>query len=71
MYRSKTAHDLLEQICFEKHADIILISEQYRKRPGPRWYTDNLGAAAIWNRDWQNIHIMDHGSGSGFVWVRH
>ena len=47
MHRSKTAHDLLEQICFEKHADIILISEQYRNRQGPGWYTDNLGTTAI------------------------
>ena len=71
MHRSLTAHDLLEQICFEKHTDIILISEQYRNTPGPGWYTDNLGTAAIWIRDRQNIHITDHGSGSGFVWVRY
>ena len=71
MHRSSTAHDLLGQICFEKHADIILISEQYRNRQEPGWYTDNLGTAAIWNRDPRNIHITDHGSGSGFVWVRH
>ena len=32
MYRSRTTHDLLKQICSEKHADIILISEQYRYR---------------------------------------
>ena len=65
------AHDLLGQICFDKHADIILISEQYWNRHEPGWYTDNLGTAAIWNRDPPNIHITDHGSGSGFVWVRH
>ena len=34
-------------------------------------YTDNLDTAAIWNRDPRNIHITDHGSGSGFVCVRH
>ena len=30
IHRSRTAHDFLKQICFEKHADIILIGEQYR-----------------------------------------
>ena len=30
MHRSGMGNDLVEQICFEKHADIILISEQYR-----------------------------------------
>ena len=71
MHRSRTAHILLEQICFEKHADIILISEQYRNRHGPGWYTDNLGTAAIWNRDPRIIHMTDNGSGSVFVWVRY
>ena len=71
MHRSRAAHDLLEQICFEKNADIVLISEQYRNRDGPGWFSDDLGTAAIWNRDPQNIHIAGHGGGSGFVWVRH
>ena len=33
--------------------------------------TTNLVTAAIWDRDRPNIHITDHGSGSGFVWVRY
>ena len=45
MHRSKTAHELLAQICFEKAADIVLISEQYRDREGPGWYVYQLIAS--------------------------
>ena len=65
LHKSRTAHNLLEQICFEEHSDILLISEHYRIRQGPGWYTDNLGTTTIWNRDPRNIHIADRGSGNG------
>ncbi|XP_053597652.1 uncharacterized protein LOC128668525 [Microplitis demolitor] len=68
--RSRVAHDLLAQISLEKAADIILISEQYRARDGPGWYEDTLGTAAIWIPNQKRFPVADHGSGSGFVWVK-
>ncbi|XP_046815181.1 uncharacterized protein LOC124422574 [Vespa crabro] len=69
--RSRTAHHFLTQLCSEKKADIILISEQYRDRAGIGWYADELGTAAIWIPDPRQIHVSHQGSGRGYVWVRH
>ncbi|XP_035723753.1 uncharacterized protein LOC118442357 [Vespa mandarinia] len=69
--RSRTAHHLLTQLCSEKKADIVLISEQYQDRTGVGWYADELGTAAIWIPDTRLIHVSDQGSGRGYVWVRH
>ncbi|KAK2574827.1 hypothetical protein KPH14_013049, partial [Odynerus spinipes] len=60
----------LAQICSEKAADVVLISEQYRDRDGPGWYSDDLGTAAIWIPNLRRFNVADHGSGSGFAWVR-
>lgn len=70
MHRSKTANDLLTQLCFEKNADLLIISEQYQQRDSSSWYADNLGTAAIWVLDTDKTPVEDHGSGNGFVWVK-
>ncbi|XP_035723442.1 uncharacterized protein LOC118442207 [Vespa mandarinia] len=69
--RSRTEHHLLAQLCFEKKADIVLISEQYQDRAGVGWFADELGTAAIWIPHPRLIHVSDQGSGRGDVWVRH
>ncbi|XP_076549052.1 uncharacterized protein LOC143306153 [Osmia lignaria lignaria] len=69
MNRSRTAHDLLTQLCLEKDADIVLISEQYRDRDGTGWHSDELGTAAIWIPDPRRFTVERRGTGRGFVWV--
>ncbi|XP_035740256.1 uncharacterized protein LOC118449595 [Vespa mandarinia] len=71
LYRSRTAHHLLAQLCSEKKADVVLISEQHQDRAGVGWYADKLGTAAIWIPDPRLIHVSDQGSGRSYVWVRH
>ena len=70
MHRSRLAHDLLTQIILEHNADIIIISEQYRNKDTPTWYSDNLGTAAIWVPDSQRVHVDSHGCGDGFIWIK-
>ena len=69
MHRSKTAHDLMTQMTFEKKVDIWLISEQYKNLETPGWFTDTLGTASIWVPNSRNIHIEKHGRADGFVWI--
>ncbi|XP_035724078.1 uncharacterized protein LOC118442501 [Vespa mandarinia] len=69
--RNRTAHHLLTQLCSEKKADIVLISEQYPDRAGVGWYAVELGTAAIWIPDPRLIHVPDQESGRGYVWERH
>lgn len=69
MNRSKTADHLLQQLAAENGAELILISEQYTNKSSPRWYTDHLGTAAIWNPNGRE-HVKNHGAGRGYVWVK-
>lgn len=68
--RSITANNLLHQLGYEKKADMLLISEQYKDYQSPSWYRDELGTAAIWIRDPSKVIVTEHGSGKGYVWVR-
>lgn len=70
MNRSKTAHNLLDQICSELAVDMVLISEQYRSGEGPGWFSDTLGTAAIRIINPRRLLVAEHGSGCGYVWVR-
>ena len=70
LHRSKTADDLLTQIVFEKKVDLLIISEQYKERRNATWFTDTLGTAAIWIPNPKKVPVEQHGTGSGFVWVR-
>lgn len=69
MHRSKVANDLLLPLAYEKSADILLLSEQYKDLDSPSWYGDLSGTAAVWVLNTGNIRIRDHGRGDGFVWV--
>ena len=68
--RSRTAQNLLAQICLEKNADVVIVSEQYRGSIEAGWYRDVLGTAAIWIPDTRRHLVSHHGSGRGYVWVR-
>ncbi|XP_033229118.1 uncharacterized protein LOC117180736 [Belonocnema kinseyi] len=70
MHSSEEANDLLYQIVCEKNIDLLIISEQYRDRDSPTWFSDNLGTAAIWIRNSRGIPVEDHGSGDGCVWIK-
>lgn len=70
LHRSRMADDLLSRFILELQADLMIISEQYRDRDVPGWFTDTLGTAAIWVVDPRKTPIDEHGSGRGFVWVR-
>lgn len=68
--RSRTADDLLYQLACEKDVDLLLISEQYRNREPPSWFSDHLGTAAIWVRNPAKLQVRSHGSRGGFVWIK-
>lgn len=68
LHRSRTADALLDQVKLHNDADLLIISEQYRDRSLPEWYSDNLGTAAIWI-PYPNVSEA-HGSENGFVWVK-
>ncbi|GJQ78554.1 hypothetical protein Trydic_g11665 [Trypoxylus dichotomus] len=70
MNRSRLADELLYQLAFESNTDIVLISEQYRNRDQPTWFSDPLSTSAIWISSSRNIRVEGHGSEEGFVWVR-
>ncbi|GJQ79253.1 hypothetical protein Trydic_g5496 [Trypoxylus dichotomus] len=70
MNRSRLADELLYQLAFETNTDIVLISEQYRNRDQPTWFSDPLSTSAIWISSSRNIRVEGHGSEEGFVWVR-
>ncbi|GJQ78608.1 hypothetical protein Trydic_g11716 [Trypoxylus dichotomus] len=70
MNRSRVADELLYQLAFETNTDIVLISEQYRNRDQPTWFSDPLSTSAIWISSSRNIRVEGHGSEEGFVWVR-
>ena len=69
MNRSKNADCLLPQLAIEKGAELLLLSEQYKNKESPLWYTDQLGTAAIWVPNGK-IYIQKHGTGRGYVWVK-
>src|SRR6187551_863224 len=69
LHRSFLADNLLDQLARDRKADVILISEQYRNRVLPSWYSDPLSTAALWFLDNKKFRIQSHGSGPGFVWA--
>lgn len=70
LHRSRTADDVLSQLRLDLQADMIIISEQYKNKEGPGWFTDLSGTAAIWIPSGRVPPIKDHGAGRGFVWVK-
>lgn len=68
--RARAADDLLTQLVHELTAHIVIISEPYRNRSYPNWYTDVSGTAAIWVVDPVRYLVLATGSGNGYVWVR-
>ncbi|XP_033229068.1 uncharacterized protein LOC117180687 [Belonocnema kinseyi] len=70
MHRSEEANDLLDQIVPEKKINLLIISEQYRNRDSPTWYSDNRGPAPIWVRNSIGIPVEDHSSRDGYGWIR-
>ena len=60
---------LLEQVAREKRADVLLLSEQYRNRDLPNWYSDSLGTAALFLFDSARFRVRSHGSAPDFVWA--
>ena len=51
-------------------ADVMIISEQYKDRNIPGWYSDILNTASIWIRDRTRVLVGSHGSCRGFVWIK-
>ncbi|KAJ8977407.1 hypothetical protein NQ317_003188 [Molorchus minor] len=69
LHRSRAADALLDQLRVEYDAALILISEQYRNRDGPGWYSDLLGTAALWTTS-PAVVVGQWDAGEGFVWAR-
>jgi len=70
MHRSKTAYALLDQLIKERDADIVVISEQYKKPSTGTWIEDTSKTAAIWVPTSSPLTIEEKGSGTGFVWIK-
>lgn len=69
LHRSRTADSLLVQLTRERNVDLLLISEQYRDKDLPNWYSDLLGTAAIWITEPGKFVVRGHGRSNGFVWI--
>ncbi|XP_076383743.1 uncharacterized protein LOC143260989 [Megalopta genalis] len=54
----------------ERKIDILLLSEPYRTREGPTWFSDATGTAAIWIPDPSRFRVQTCGAGAGYVWVK-
>lgn len=70
MHRSRTADALLSQIVTEKEADVVIISEQYKRIESGIWLEDESHTAAIWVPLAVSLSIINSGVGNGFVWAR-
>ncbi|XP_073979889.1 uncharacterized protein [Rhodnius prolixus] len=70
LHRSRTADALLDRLITEWEPDLLIISEQYRNRGSPTWYTDVYNTAAIWVPNPGTVPVEYHSSGRGFVWIR-
>lgn len=70
IHRSKTAREILSQLCLERNIDLLIISEQYQNENNSNWFSDTLGTAAIWIKNPSKFIIKDYGAGEGFVWVK-
>ncbi|XP_017469595.1 PREDICTED: uncharacterized protein LOC108361486 [Rhagoletis zephyria] len=71
MLRSKTADALLTQMITERHYDLVIISEQYKKKENGIWIEDSSGTAAIWAPPGSSMHVSKKGHGNGFTWARY
>ena len=69
-HRSKTADDLLSQLIYETGVNLLIISEQYKNKAIPGWYSDNLNTAAIYIPETNNIVVENYHKENGFVWVK-
>ncbi|XP_058806482.1 uncharacterized protein LOC131672932 [Phymastichus coffea] len=68
--RSSVAHMLLPQIAMKMNADVLVISEQYRKRPEPSWFASKSNTTAVWVRGNEAMRVSASGSGADYIWVR-
>ncbi|XP_018782924.1 PREDICTED: uncharacterized protein LOC108965163 [Bactrocera latifrons] len=70
MHRCKAADALLSQMVMENDYEIIIISEQYKKKERGTWLKDNSSIAATWLPPWSSATTVSKGNGKGFVWAK-
>ncbi|XP_050338250.1 uncharacterized protein LOC126764627 [Bactrocera neohumeralis] len=70
MHRCKAADALLSQMVMENDYEIIIISEQYKKKERGTWLEDSSSTAAIWLPPGSNGATVSNGNGNGFVWAK-
>ncbi|XP_037941657.1 uncharacterized protein LOC119674593 [Teleopsis dalmanni] len=70
IHRSKVADALLAQIVIERRIDLVLISEQYRKKESGTWIDDNTTSAAIWVPTGSKTQVTNSGKGNGYVYAK-
>lgn len=70
LHRSRTADALLGQIAVEKGVDAVIISEQYGRIARGSWFEDETGTAALWIPRSGRFAVTEHGSGSGYTYLR-
>ena len=70
LHRSKVMDGLLVKTHQDTKAELMFISEQYKDRDIPGWYSDILGIAAIWIPHMGRVSVGSHDPCRGFFWVR-
>lgn len=68
--RSMTANNRIYQVAQEKNADLLLLSEPYKNKNSPLWFSDPHGTAAIRILKPDKIPVDSHGNCQGFVWIK-
>nr|XP_036226284.1 uncharacterized protein LOC118682274 [Bactrocera oleae] len=71
MHRCKVADALLSKMVTRSFGyDLIIISEQYKKKESGTWLEDSSSTAPIWLPPGSNVGTEGKGNGNGFVWVK-
>ena len=70
LHRSKTADALLTQIVAEYAIDLVIISEQYKKKESGVWLEDETKTAAIWLPSGAGPPLQETKLGNCYVYAR-
>ncbi|XP_057671194.1 uncharacterized protein LOC130902923 [Diorhabda carinulata] len=66
---SRLAHELLPQIVSELQANVVIISEPFRRRENSFWFQNDTNTAALWVPNSNGLKVEQHGKGEDQVWA--
>ncbi|KAG8226805.1 hypothetical protein J437_LFUL002851 [Ladona fulva] len=70
MNKIRIADALLPQLLLEEEADILLLSEPYRRKDCRTWFSSTRKNIAIWIPNPRQARVEQHGAEEYYVWAR-